>query len=41
MATLARLNWTGDGEASGARLRTGGVEAWSWGGGEAGGVPLD
>lgn len=36
MATLARLNWTGDGEASGARLRTGGVEAWGWGGGKRG-----
>lgn len=34
MATLARLNWTKDGEASGARLRTGGVDAWSRGGGK-------
>lgn len=32
MATLARVNWTRDGEASGARLRTGGVDAWSRGG---------
>ena len=34
MATLARLNWTKDGEASRALLRTGGVDAWSRGGGK-------
>ena len=34
MATLARVNWTRDGEASGARLRTWGVDAWSRGGGK-------